>query len=155
MEIKTILGSYVSLIFSELSAAYQDLVEEAKNASISSYSPYSKFSVGAAVRLKNNLILSASNQENISYPEGICAERNVLYFAKSKYPDIPITSMAIAARNERGFTEFPVSPCGACRQVILETILRDKIDFNLILFGEREVFVVPQASMLLPLNFSV
>ena len=153
MEIKTFSASYVSTTFSELSSTYQNLVEEAKNASMSSYSPYSKFSVGAAVCLKNGLDFSASNQENVSYPEGICAERNVLFYAKSKYPDIPITSMAIAARDKHGFTDFPVSPCGACRQVILETILRDNIDFNIILYGERETLIVPQASMLLPLNF--
>lgn len=155
MKKNTCSFTFLSVDFSELSESYQDLVRCAKEATRKSYAPYSHFYVGAAVRLKNGIVLSASNQENVSYPEGTCAERNVLFYAQSQYPDVPIVSMAVAARNEKGYLDHPITPCGACRQVIIESLQRGAIDFNVILYGVEEVLIIPQASALLPLSFSM
>ena len=113
--------SYHSCKFEELTPEEKQLVEEARQATYRSYSPYSRFSVGASVLLANGVILSGSNQENAAYPSGLCAERTVLFYANSQYSNQPITMMAIAARSEKGFTERPITPCGACRQVLAET----------------------------------
>lgn len=155
METKTFDFTYISTQYAELPPAYQELVDRAKAATDGSYAPYSGFRVGAAVRLKNGRILSASNQENASYPEGICAERNVMFFAKANFPDVPVTSLAIAACNADGYVRRPPMPCGACRQVIFEAVGRDHIDFNVILYGTDETLIIPQASFLLPLAFQL
>ena len=101
----------------ELTHRQKEVIETAKNACDKSYSPYSHFSVGAAVEMENGEILSASNQENASYPSGLCAERNVLFYAKAQYPDKEVIRIAIVAKNEGIVTKTPVSPCGLCRQV--------------------------------------
>ena len=107
--------------YEELNAADRELLDAARQATYRSYAPYSHFSVGAAARLANNIIVTGTNQENAAYPSGLCAERTTLFYANSQYPDQAVETLAIAARNERGdFLEEPIPPCGACRQVMLE-----------------------------------
>lgn len=132
-----------------------ELLEHAKNAVDNAYSPYSKFSVGAAVRLKNGMIVTGNNQENVAYPSGLCAERVALFYANSKYPDIPVTDLLIIAKaNKTEISELPVTPCGACRQVMQETESRYHQDMRVILAGREELWEFKNGSQLLPLSFS-
>lgn len=143
-----------------LSARYDELAEEdrllidaAKEATSRSYAPYSHFSVGAAVRLANGVVVSGSNQENAAYPSGTCAERTTLFYANSQYPDQGVECLAIAAKNESGFLDVPIPPCGACRQVILETEQRYHRPIRILLFSERAIYVMDGVKNLLPLSF--
>jgi cytidine deaminase len=145
--------SYHSCKFEELTPEEKQLVEEARQATYRSYSPYSRFSVGASVLLANGVILSGSNQENAAYPSGLCAERTVLFYANSQYPNQPITMMAIAARSEKGFTEIPITPCGACRQVLAETERRFEQPIRILLYGETETIIIDGVKDLLPFLF--
>lgn len=130
------------------------LVEEARKATFRSYSPYSHFSVGAAARLADGTVVTGSNQENAAYPSGLCAERTTLFHANSQYPDQPVKTLAVAARNERGeFLEAPIPPCGACRQVMLETERRFGSPMRVLLFGTRGIYEVKSIGDLLPLSF--
>lgn len=145
--------SYHSCKFEELTPEEKQLVEEARQATYRSYSPYSRFSVGASVLLANGVILSGSNQENAAYPSGLCAERTVLFYANSQHPNQPITMMAIAARSEKGFTEIPITPCGACRQVLAETVRRFEQPIRILLYGETETIIIDGVKDLLPFLF--
>lgn len=107
--------------YNELSDADRQLMDAAREATQRSYAPYSHFSVGAAARLENGTVVTGTNQENAAYPSGLCAERTTLFYANSQYPDQAVETLAIAARNERDFLDDPIPPCGACRQVMLET----------------------------------
>ena len=138
----------------ELTETDQNLVEEAKKATKLSYSPYSKFSVGAAVLLENGEIIVGSNQENSAYPSSLCAERVALYYANSKYPDVPVKSLAICAFYKGKFKVIPTPPCGSCRQVMLETETRFKTPIRLILYGTDKIQIVQNAKDLLPLSFT-
>ena len=145
--------SYHSCKFEELTPEEKQLVEEARQATYRSYSPYSRFSVGASVLLANGVILSGNNQENAAYPSGLCAERTVLFYANSQHPNQPITMMAIAARSEKGFTEIPITPCGACRQVLAETERRFEQPIRILLYGETETIIIDGVKDLLPFLF--
>ena len=142
-----------ALTYDELSDADVQLIEEAKSATSRSYAPYSRFSVGAAVRLSNGEIVTGSNQENAAYPSGICAERTTLFYANSRYPDQPVEALAIAARDETDFVETPIPPCGACRQVILETEQRFRHPIRIFLYGKDVVYTMDGIRNLLPLSF--
>lgn len=138
----------------ELDADMRHLVDMAKEATGRSYSPYSHFSVGAAVLLADGTVVIGANQENAAYPSGLCAERTALFAAGAQYPDMPVVALAIAARNERGlFTPQPVSPCGACRQVMLEVEERYHQPMQVLLYGTEVVNVLKSARDLLPLCF--
>jgi len=104
----------------ELKMSDRELLVEAKLASDTSYSPYSSFQVGAAVRLANGKIFRGSNQENAAYPSGICAERVVLFYAQSEFPDLPVDAIAIFAKSSEFKLDQPITPCGSCRQVMAE-----------------------------------
>lgn len=141
--------------YEELNLDDRNLVDAACNATHNSYAPYSHFSVGAAARLANGCIISGSNQENAAYPSGLCAERTTLFYANSQYPDQPVETLAIAARNEKGeFLSSPIPPCGACRQVMLETETRFKCPMRILLYGTQGVYELKNVSQLLPLSFS-
>lgn len=141
--------------YDELSAADHELMEAACEATKRSYAPYSHFSVGAAARLANGIIVSGTNQENAAYPSGLCAERTTLFYANSQYPDQAVETLAIAARNERGeFLEDPIPPCGACRQVMLETETRFKHPMRILLFGQKGIYELKNVGKLLPLSFN-
>ena len=138
----------------ELSEEDRELVEAAKEATRGSYAPYSKFNVGAAVRLQNGIIVVGANQENAAFPSGLCAERTALFAAGAQYPDQPVTSLAIAARKGKRFLSQPVSPCGACRQVISGVEERFGIPIRILLYGTDGILVSEGISPLLPLRFA-
>ena len=139
--------------YEELNAADRELLDAARQATYRSYAPYSHFSVGAAARLANNIIVTGTNQENAAYPSGLCAERTTLFYANSQYPDQAVGTLAIAARNERDFLDDPIPPCGACRQVMLETEKRFKHPMRILLFGKKGIYEMKNVGALLPLSF--
>jgi cytidine deaminase len=139
----------------ELPKAYQELLEVAHKATSHAYAPYSKFNVGAAVLLNNGQIVIGSNQENASYPVGVCAERVAITAASAQYPGVKVKAVAISAKAKRGKTDNPVAPCGICRQTILEYELLHSQNIELILQGETgDIYWIPSAKTLLPLFFS-
>ena len=141
--------------YEELSEADCQLIDKAKEMTYHSYAPYSHFSVGAAALLANGEIVCGSNQENAAYPSGLCAERTTLFYANSQYPDVAVTTIAIAARNESGnFVEQPVSPCGACRQVMLESQWRGGVPLRILLYGTKGIYELAKVEDLLPLCFT-
>lgn len=129
------------------------LLEAARKATESSYAPYSKFYVGAAVRLANKQIVCGSNQENAAYPSGTCAERTAIFYANAQYPDQAVETLAIAAQTQGSFLTKPISPCGACRQVILETEHRYGKPVRILLYGTEGVYVLEGIRSILPLQF--
>ena len=140
--------------YDEFSAEDREVVDAARAATANSYAVYSKFNVGAAVRLANGTIVQGSNQENAAYPSGICAERTTLFWANSQYPDSPVLILAIAARTDAGELPVPIPPCGACRQVILETEKRFGQVIKIILYGAKESYIIEDGiKALLPLSF--
>lgn len=141
-------------IYEELSDSDKQLVEAAKEATKRSYAPYSHFNVGAAVTLEDGTIITGANQENAAYPSGLCAERTALFHAGSQYPDKAVTTLAIAASNSEGFTELPVTPCGACRQVLLETEMRYKRPIRVLMYGKAFIYEIFGTKDLLPLSFT-
>lgn len=139
----------------ELTPEERHLLQLAIEATDRSYAPYSKFCVGAAVRLSNGIELSGSNQENAAYPSGLCAERTTLFYAGAQYPDVPVRMLAIAARGTDGeLTEEPTGPCGACRQVIIESETRAGSPIRILLYGKKYVYVIDGIRPLMPLTFS-
>ena len=130
------------------------LVNEAREVTAAAYAPYSNFNVGAVAKLTNGEIVAGTNQENASYPVGICAERVLLASAASLYPNIAIDTIAISYDNTRGESNHPISPCGMCRQSLVEYEERVKQPIRLILSGlDGKVIVVEKANALLPLSF--
>lgn len=138
----------------ELSATDREVVDAARRATANSYAVYSHFNVGAAVRLADDTIVAGTNQENAAYPSGLCAERTTIFWANSQYPSQAVKVLAIAARTDQGELEVPIPPCGACRQVILETEKRYNTPIRIILYGAKECYVVEEGiKALLPLSF--
>ena len=137
----------------ELSADDRELVERAKAMTANSYSPYSRFSVGAAIRLADGAVYGGANQENASFPVGSCAERSAFFFAQASQPDVPPVAIAIAAATNGHFTAAPVTPCGMCRQALLEAETRYGQPIRILLFGAEATYVVNSFKDLLPLTF--
>ena len=138
----------------ELSPADREVVDAARAATANSYAVYSHFNVGAAVRLAGGTIVCGTNQENAAYPSGLCAERTTLFWANSQYPTQAVEVLAIAARTDQGELATPIPPCGACRQVILETEKRFNKAMRIILYGAKECYVIEDGvRALLPLSF--
>ena len=130
------------------------LLNEAREVTANAYAPYSNFHVGAVAKLANGEIVAGTNQENASYPVGICAERALLSSAASLYPNIAIDTIAISYDNTRGESNRPISPCGMCRQALVEYEERVKQPIRLILSGlDGKVFIIEKANALLPLSF--
>ena len=152
MQQKTIETKISIFRFDELSEEYKNLVNKAKEQCENAYAPYSNFRVGAAVLLENGEIVGGSNQENAAYPSGLCAERTAMFYANSQFPTTPVKALAIAAWTNGKFLAEPASPCGACRQVMLETESRFK-DFPVLLYGTEAVYMAEKAKDLLPLCF--
>ena len=152
IEIKAVITELDSL--NELSVEEKALMMEAKTASDSAYAPYSNFFVGAAALLENGLIITGNNQENVAYPSGLCAERVAVYAAGAKFPGVKIKTIAITAKSKSFLVNYPVSPCGACRQAMAEYENRYQSDIRLILMGEEgKIHIVDSVSTLLPLIF--
>ena len=139
--------------YDELTPELARLVDLAKAKTQDAYSPYSGFSVGAAALLANGEVVTGANQENAAYPSGLCAERVALFAANANQPKQAVVALAIAAYTKGHFTTRVVSPCGACRQVMLETEHRYQQPMRVVLYGEDECYVFESASDLLPLNF--
>ncbi len=137
----------------ELNDQEQELVKRAMAATNNSYAPYSQFHVGAACLLSGGGIVIGANQENAAFPSGLCAERSAIFAAQSNYPEQAIKILAIAARNENGFLKSPISPCGACRQVILEMEDRYKQPVHILLYGENGTYCFHSIKDLLPFSF--
>ena len=141
--------------FDELSADDLALVEQAKAATHNSFSPYSHFSVGAALLLDNGVVVQGANQENASFTTGLCAERTAAFYANAHYPDAAPTTLAIAARGTDGeFTVEPVSPCGACRQVLVEIEHRYGHPMRLLLVGRDCVYELKSIKDIVPFSFT-
>lgn len=138
----------------ELENTDRQLVQAAREATGGSYSPYSGFRVGAAVLLEDGTIVTGSNQENAAYPSGLCAERCALFSASHQYPEKAVVALAIAARDSKGYTNNPITPCGACRQVIAETEARYGKPIRFVLYGtSRTIILADGISSLLPFCF--
>ena len=152
----TLVIHYVRHEFSEeaLGKDNFNLAQQARQATFTAYSPYSHFCVGAAVLLDNGETVCGSNQENAAYPSGLCAERTAVFYANSQYPDQPIRRICIVARDTKGeFLQRPISPCGACRQVLLEAEQRAGSDIEVLLYGTEGIYIVRNIKDLLPLGF--
>jgi cytidine deaminase len=137
-----------------LALADAELLEAARAVTKDAYAPYSRFRVGAVARLANGQIITGTNQENASYPVGICAERVLMSTASSLFPGMAIETLAISYHNENGPSDRPISPCGICRQSLLEFEHRTGKSMRLILGGETGVvYVISRSGVLLPLAF--
>ncbi len=138
----------------ELSAEEKKLTNEARKSVNNAYAPYSHFHVGAAVLLENGVTVCGNNQENASYPIGMCAERVAVFAAGANYPGVKIKAIAITASSKEFLIDQPVAPCGACRQAIAEYEHRYKQPIRLILFGEHgKVLVSESIKNFLPYMF--
>lgn len=129
----------------------QELVAQALKATKSAYAPYSNFRVGAAIRVRSGEILCGSNQESEVYPAGMCAERVVLYYAASQFAHDPIDSIAIISSP----SQRECTPCGQCRQVLLDIERRQGSDIKVIMCSESSATIAPSAESLLPLSFEL
>lgn len=140
---------------SALEAGDAALLQLARTVTEQAYAPYSRFRVGAAIRLANGQTVTGTNQENASFPAGICAERTALSAASSLYPGVPLLTLAISYDNLQGNSNEPVSPCGICRQSLAEYEQRQQQPIRLILSGQQgAVYVIQSAGQLLPLSFT-
>lgn len=153
MKKNTVEIVYDELIFDELPADQRELVDRAMAATDNSNAKYSGFHVGAAIRLADGRVMIGANQENAAFSLCICAERSAIFAAQANYPDQSINAIAIAARNADGFVPSPVTPCGSCRQVMVEMEDRYKNNMTVLLCGKDKVFRLKSAKDLLPLGF--
>ena len=141
--------------FHALEARDAQLFDFARKATGDAYAPYSKFRVGVAVKLENGEIITGSNQENASFPAGICAERVTLSAASAVYPGAAVTDLALTYINESDNSNHPISPCGICRQTLAEYEQRFGRPIRLILGGfSGEIYIINRATDLLPFAFS-
>ncbi|MBR5332542.1 MAG: cytidine deaminase [Muribaculaceae bacterium] len=141
--------------YDELSDLDKRLVDEARKATFRAYAPYSKFNVGAAIALDNGEIVIGANQENVAYPSGTCAERTACYYAHAQFPEAKFKAIAIAARGTDGVElSAPISPCGACRQALLEYEMLAEHDVRVILVSANDIYIISSVKQLLPLAFS-
>lgn len=155
--IKKTLGIQVYEVddFLELSQKEQELISLAREMTKKAYAPYSEFYVGAAVLLENDEIITGSNQENGAYPSGLCAERVAVFAASAMFPGVPMKTIAVSATSTRMNLHEPVSPCGACRQVLLEyEVLQQKPIKVLLSKEDGKILIIEKVQDLLPLSFS-
>jgi cytidine deaminase len=139
----------------ELPQHLKELLSKAREVTEQAYAPYSNFQVGAVARLANGEMVSGSNQENASFPVGLCAERVLLATVSSQYPRVPIDIMAVSYKSEHHTSDHPISPCGICRQSLQEYENRTSQPVQLVLGGlTGPVYVIDSASRLLPLAFT-
>ena len=135
-EIKIESKIFIFESLDKLSTDVQELMQEAFSARERAYAPYSNFHVGAALLLDNQEVITGNNQENASYPSGLCAERTAIYYAGSKYPKTKILRMAISASSKHKPTTQPIPPCGACRQAIAEYEVNQNQAIEIYFMGE-------------------
>lgn len=150
----TIATDIIAVTYDELSDEERLLIDFARDANKRSYAPYSKFCVGAAIKLDNGEIITGANQENVAFPSGTCAERSACFYAHARYPEANFKAIAIAARDNNGNeVTTPISPCGACRQSLLEYETLSGKNIKVILAGASEIYIIPSVKALLPLAF--
>ena len=150
-EIKIAYQEYNSL--EELESDDRRLADAAIEATGLSYAPYSHFNVGAAVLLEDGEIVKGSNQENAAFPSGLCAERTALFYASSSRPDKAITAIAIAAGQNGVLCSSPVTPCGACRQVMAQYQTKGGRPLATLLIGSEKIWKFSNVEALLPFIF--
>lgn len=152
IKIETLLTVFDNL--DEAPKDVQNLMGIAFEARKKAYAPYSKFQVGAAILLDNGEIVTGSNQENASYPSGLCAERTAIYYAGAKYPNSKIVRMALVAGSSVHKTLTPIPPCGACRQAIAEYEVKQDTPIEIYFMGETgKVAFSKSLANILPLVF--
>lgn len=140
---------------SQLDTPDRELLLVAEEMTRQAYAPYSNFCVGAAIRLDNGQVVKGNNQENVAFPSGTCAERSAAFYAGANFPKAKFETIAVAARESGGdFPEEPISPCGACRQALLEFEKRAGRPVRVILGGKDKVYILPSIASLLPLAFT-
>ena len=155
MEEMTLKSEIKVAQLSELSETDRQLINMAIEGTSRSYAPYSHFHVGAAILLAHGKTFIGCNQENAAFPAGICAERSAIFAAGAQYPDQAVLTLAITARNTKGeLIDEPASPCGTCRQVIIETETRFKHPVRILLYGRKRTFVIDSIKQLMPLSFT-
>lgn len=132
----------------------RELFKRANDVCQAAYAPYSNFYVGASLLLENELFVTGSNQENSSFPCGICAERVALFSAKSNYPNLKVFKIAITTQTKDFQNINPVAPCGLCRQVLLEYEIKQKHKIEIYIFNKKKVIKFNQAKDLLPFYFT-
>lgn len=141
---------------SELSREDAGLLEQAREAVSTSYAPYSKFHVGCALVLENGVVIRGSNQENIAYPSGLCAERVAIFHAGAQYPDVPVKAMAITVKAEDYEVKEPVTSCGACLQSMSEYEMKFRKPMRIILQGETgDIWIADGLRTFMPFMFWV
>lgn len=154
MQEKNIQLSFITAHISELSENEQQLVENAKSALKTAYAPYSGFFVGSSVLLENGEIINGSNQENVAYPSGLCAERVALFYAGARYPDIKVKTIAVSVLSKNFEVNDVISPCGACRQVMAEYEDKQEQSIKVILHSPTDdVLIANTVEDLLPFMF--
>jgi cytidine deaminase len=137
----------------ELESKDRKLAQAAIEATKLSYAPYSNFNVGAAVLFEDGEIVKGSNQENAAYPSGMCAERTALFYASASRPDKAMSAIAIAAGQNGVICDYPVTPCGACRQVMAQYQTKSGAPMEVLLVGGRKIWKFEKIDDLLPLIF--
>ncbi|MCK5400202.1 MAG: cytidine deaminase [Flavobacteriaceae bacterium] len=153
-EVKIETTLYVFNSIEEVPNDVINLMRQAAKARKKAYAPYSKFNVGAALLLENGEVITGNNQENASYPSGLCAERTAIYYAGSQFPGIKILKMVITAGSQNTPTNSPIPPCGACRQAISEYEVNQKTPIEIYFMGETgKVIKSNSLANLLPLVF--
>jgi cytidine deaminase len=155
MQKQTVQFSYqVFASFHALSKQDQLLFSEARAALSLAHAPYSKFTVGAALLLDNEVVVKGSNQENAAYPSGLCAERVAIYYAGANYPDAKIVKMFITASPQDRDLELPIPPCGSCRQAIAEYEFKQDISIEIFFMGAKgDIYKSDSLKNLLPFVF--
>jgi cytidine deaminase len=138
----------------ELTDSEIKMVEKAYSMCDQAYAPYSNFQVGATVLLSNGEIVSGNNQENIAYPSGLCAERVALFFAGANFPTEKVESVVVVAKGELVPFDKLLSPCGSCRQVLMESEMRQNKSIRVVLVSQNGRTIVFNSILdLLPFAF--
>jgi len=151
---KDLLIQYEELTdFDSLPKSEIELMDKAIGSLKKAYAPYSQFNVGSALLLNNNVIVVGNNQENSSFPCGVCAERVAIFSAMSTYPDAIIQKIAITASSKNFNLQSPVGPCGLCRQVLIEYEEKQGHDIVILLFNNKKIIKLAKAKDLLPFHF--
>ncbi len=154
MQEKKIELSFISAHLDELSVGEQELVANAQGTLKTAYAPYSEFLVGASVLLENGAVINGSNQENVAYPSGLCAERVALFYAGAKYPNVKVKAIAVSVHSKNFEVSDVISPCGACRQVMAEYEDKQEQAIKVILHSPNgQVLVANRVEDLLPFMF--
>ena len=154
MQEKILKLNFTVAHLSELETKDQELIANAKEAFITAYAPYSGFLVGASVLLDNGEIVNGSNQENVAYPSGLCAERVAMFYAGAKFPNIKIKAIAVSVISKTFKVTDVISPCGACRQVMAEYEDKQAQPIKVILHSPTDdVLIADTVQDLLPFMF--